>query len=197
MNMRTIRGYTLVEVLMVIVIIGIGFSVAVPSFQGMQQRNRLVTQVNDFVAAIGLARAEANRSGQAVSLVAAASTSGNEFGGGYCIVTGSMEDASPPDCTGTVIRHFRALIGEATLASLDNAAQGGNWDDHLNGITFDSFGALNDEVVDGQMRYFDLCHPDQLDRRIQIRLIGRVKVWKEAEPGTAPGDIPSIQPDCG
>ncbi|MBO7007670.1 MAG: GspH/FimT family pseudopilin [Pseudomonadales bacterium] len=69
--MRAEKGYTLVEVLMVVVIIGIGFSIAVPSFQGMQERNRLVTQTNDLVAAIGLARSEANRRGAPVTLMAA------------------------------------------------------------------------------------------------------------------------------
>lgn len=189
---QKIRGYTLVEVLMVVVIIGIGFSVAVPSFQGMQQRNRLVTQTNDFVAAVGLARSEANRRGGQVTLQAAVGTSGNEFGGGYCIVDGP----SPGDCTGTVIRRFNALVGDSTLKGLDNDAGGGDWDAPRTFLTFDSLGGLDQDVTGGQMRYFDLCHPDQLDRRIQIRLIGRVKVWKEAEPGTAAEDIPAIQPDC-
>lgn len=190
--MRTVGGYTLVEVLMVIVIIGIGFSIAVPSFQGMQQRNRMVTQVNDFVAAIGLARSEASRRGSQVTLQAAVGTSGDEFGDGYCVIAG------PPvgDCSGTVIRRFNSLIGESSLKGLDNDAGNGNWDSPRNSITFNSLGGLDEDLTGSQMRYFDLCHPDQLDRRIQVRLIGRVKVWKEAEPGTAAEDVPSIQPDC-
>ncbi|MBO6704129.1 MAG: GspH/FimT family pseudopilin [Pseudomonadales bacterium] len=195
--MRAEKGYTLVEVLMVVVIIGIGFSIAVPSFQGMQERNRLVTQTNDLVAAIGLARSEANRRGAPVTLMAAVGASGNEFGGGYCIVDGSIEDASPPtDCSGTVIRRFNALVGDSTLAGLDNDDDGGDWDAPRNAITFNSLGGLDEDANEGQMRYLDLCHPNQLDRRFQIRLIGRVKVWREAEPGTAAEDIPSIQPDC-
>ncbi len=173
---------------MVIVIIGVGFSIAVPSFQGMQERNRLVTQSNSFVAAVSLARSEASRLGSTVTLQAAVGTAGNEFGGGYCIVRGD-----PGDCDDPVIRRFSALLGSTTtLSGVDDAANNGDWNTPRDAISFNSLGGL--AGTSNQLRVVDLCHPDQLDRRIQIGLIGRAKVWREAEAGDP--DPPSIQPDC-
>ena len=83
--MRRFAGFTMVEMLFVIVIIGIGMTIAVPSFQGMLQRNRLTTQSNDLSMAINLARSEASKIGKIVSLQAAVGTAGDEFGGGLGI----------------------------------------------------------------------------------------------------------------
>ena len=177
----------MVEMLFVIVIIGIGMSIALPSFQGMLQRNRLATQTNDLTMAINLARSEASRMGKEVSLQAAGGDSGNEFGGGYCIVTGN-----PGNCNGTVYKRFAAIPGTATLAGVDVGPPqpGGAWDEPRTSIQFNSRGGLS---ADGQNRYLDLCLPGQLGRRIMINMIGRPKVWREAEPGDP---VPSVQPDC-
>tara|TARA_B110000263_G_scaffold247803_1_gene261384 strand:- start:404 stop:961 length:558 start_codon:yes stop_codon:yes gene_type:complete len=184
--MRRFDGFTMVEMLFVIVIMGIGMSIAVPSFQGMLQRNRLVTQTNDLSLAINLARSEASRIGNTTSLQAAVGTPGNEFGGGYCIVRGT-----PGNCGNPVIRHFPALLGTATLAGRDDAANGGNWNAPRTSIQFSSLGALSG--TNNQLRNLDLCLSGQLGRRIQIAIIGRPKVWREAEPGDP---VLSVRPFC-
>jgi type IV fimbrial biogenesis protein FimT len=168
------------------VIIGIGMSIAVPSFQGMLQRNRLATQANDLSMAINLARSEASRLGKVVSLQAAGAILGNEFGGGYCIVVGT-----PGNCANTVVRSFPALQGTATLAGVDDAPNGGNWDSPRTSIQFNGRGGLSG--TSNQVRYLDLCLDGQLGRRIQLALIGRPKVWREAEAGDP---VPSVQPEC-
>lgn len=184
--MRRFEGFTMVEMLFVIVIIGIGMSIAVPSFQGMLERNRLATQANDLTMAINLARSEASRIGNIVSLQAAVGAAGDEFGGGYCIVL-----SNPGSCDNPVIRRFPALVGEATLAGVDDASNSGDWDSPRTSIQFNGRGGLSG--TSNQVRYIDLCLDGQLARRIQLALIGRPKVWKEAEPGDP---VPSVQPDC-
>jgi type IV fimbrial biogenesis protein FimT len=186
--MRRFDGFTLVEMLFVIVIVGIGMSIAVPSFQGMLQRNRLATQANDLTMAINLARSEASRLGKVVSLKAAVGAAGDEFGGGYCIVVG----ADPVDCDNTVVRRFPALQGTATLAGVDvdSGKNPGPWASPRDYIEFNSRGGLNEG---GEYRYLDLCLEGQLGRRIKIRPTGRSKVHKEAEPGATPL---TVQPDC-
>ncbi|MEK9871978.1 MAG: prepilin-type N-terminal cleavage/methylation domain-containing protein, partial [Gammaproteobacteria bacterium] len=42
---RRSAGFTLVELMVIIVVIGITFSLALPGFQGMIQRNRMATNV--------------------------------------------------------------------------------------------------------------------------------------------------------
>jgi type IV fimbrial biogenesis protein FimT len=187
--MRRFEGFTMIEMLFVIAIVGIGMSIAVPSFQGMLQRNRLATQANDLTMAINLARSEASRIGNIVSLQALVGTAGNEFGGGYCLITGNPGDCID-DEDNTVIRRFPALPGGATLAGVDDAPNSGDWDSPRTSIQFNGRGGLNE---DGEFRYLDLCLEGQLGRRIKINMIGRPKVWREAEPGDP---VPSVQPDC-
>ena len=172
--MNRVAGFTLIEMLVVLVVLGIGISLAVPSFQGMLARNRIATQTNDLLLAISLARSEASRRGSVVSLQAVSPVVSDEFGGGYCVVPGN-----PGNCNGdNVIREFLSLSGGTTLTSIDDAANNGSWAAPRNSIQFDSFGALSGTSDNG--RYLDLCHEGERGSRIHISLIGRAKVWRAA-----------------
>ncbi|MFP6809271.1 MAG: GspH/FimT family pseudopilin [Pseudomonadales bacterium] len=175
--MKRTEGFTLIELMVVLVVIGVGMSVAVPSFQGMIVRNRLITQTNEVILAVNLARSEASRTGSLVSIAASDASSGNEFGGGFCVVLGL-----PATCAGNVVRRFEAFAGTTTLNSVENVTL----------IQFNSLGGL---VSAGpQSHSLDLCRSGYRGRRIQISIIGRVKSHIEA----APGDLnpPTIQPSC-
>ena len=137
--MKKLVGFTLIELLVVVVVVGIGFALAVPSFQGMLARNRLATGANELLLAINLARSEASRAGQIISLRAVNAVDGNEFGGGYCVV---LDD--PGNCNGTVIRSFSALSGNITLTGVNDAANGGAW------------GAPRDSILTDFSRFYDI-----------------------------------------
>lgn len=155
---RKSRGVTLVEMLVGLIIISIGMTIAVPSFNGMVARNRIATQVNEMLLSINLARSEASRTGSTVSIQAVASTSGDEFGAGWCIVPGD-----PGNCDANVVRAFPALVGDATLNLVD--------DDGASNIRFSSTGGMfNDSSI-----AVDLCYSGQQGRRIFINPIGRSK----------------------
>lgn len=166
------KGFTLLELMVVLAITGIVLAAAVPSFQGMISRNRIATDTNDMLLAINLARSEALRRGGTVSVQSQdASDNSNEFGNGYCVVPGN-----PGSCTGA-IRKFDALKGDTTLDSVDGVSS----------IQFNSLGALDG----GSELSFDVCNPSVTGRRIVITLIGRSKSY-------APdADHPSLpQPGC-
>lgn len=164
-------GFTLVELLVVLVVVAITLSAAVPSFQGMIARNRVATQTNDMLLAINLARSEALRVGRTVSVQAMdASDASDEFGAGWCVVVGN-----PGDCTGTPVRTFDALEGGSTMNSVEDVGS----------IQFNSLGALTN--TGNAVRNLDLCYPGQEGRRIRISLIGRSSAH---EPGEA------IEPAC-
>ena len=71
------RGFTLLELLIVIALIGILATIAVPNFQEMVKRNAVVSQNNELVALINTAKSEAVRRSTAVtiSIVAAGTDS--------------------------------------------------------------------------------------------------------------------------
>ena len=70
------RGHTLAEMLFVLAIAAILLCLAMPAMRGMLQQHRLSATVNDFFAAVTLARSEALRQGvQVVLLPAGASWS--------------------------------------------------------------------------------------------------------------------------
>lgn len=180
------KGVTLIELLIVIVITAIVFSAAIPAFNGMIGRNRVATQTNDMLVAVNLARSEALRTGDVVTIQAMDdSDSTNEFGAGYCVVLGN-----PGDCDGTEdpydpnatdprpIRQFTALDGGTSLDSVDD----------VNRVQFDSLGGLANTA--GNTRRFDLCHPEVAGRRIVISLIGRSESHAPDDP------VAANQPNC-
>lgn len=68
MNRSKNGGFTLLELLVVVVILGILGMLAVPSYRDLMLNNRLVTATNDLLADLALARSESSRSGKRVTL---------------------------------------------------------------------------------------------------------------------------------
>ena len=170
---RTNRGVTLLEMMIGLVIISIGMSFAIPSFQGMIARNSVATQVNEMLLAVNLARSEASRTGSKVNIQASAAVTSNEFGGGWCVVPSTQAD-----CSANVIRSFPALGHNATLNLID--------DNGATAIQFSSLGAI---VGSGSLS-LDFCMSGQQGRRIVISPIGRSKSHDSNDP------IAARQPDC-
>lgn len=65
------RGHTLAEILFVLAIAAILLCLAMPAMRAMFQQHRLSATVNDFFAAVTLARSEAVRQGVQVALLPA------------------------------------------------------------------------------------------------------------------------------
>jgi len=62
------QGFTLIELMIVVILIAIGAALAAPSFSNIIRESRLTTQANNLLAAIQLARSEAVRRGVQVTL---------------------------------------------------------------------------------------------------------------------------------
>lgn len=84
------RGVTLIELMVTVVIVGILAMLAVPAFDSMLRANRTRTVANELLAALNLARSEAMRRGQPVSICrssdgSSCSTSGTGWDQGWIV----------------------------------------------------------------------------------------------------------------
>ncbi|WP_353623145.1 GspH/FimT family pseudopilin [Halospina sp. K52047b] len=64
----TQRGFTLVELMIVIVLLAVIAAVAVPGFQTLVENNQVTSSTNRLVGALNFARSQALREGQQVTL---------------------------------------------------------------------------------------------------------------------------------
>lgn len=64
------RGFTLIELMIVVTVLGIVMAIGVPSFNTMIMNNRLAAASNDVAGALHFARAEAVRRGRTVQVEA-------------------------------------------------------------------------------------------------------------------------------
>jgi type IV fimbrial biogenesis protein FimT len=121
-------GFTLVEFLVTVVVIGLVLTIAVPSFNEVIRSNRLSGQYNDFLTALSLTRSEAVKRGQIVTLCASANqascSNNNSWETGWIVFTDRDGDRVVDGGTDEILRVAGALGSGNTLRStgLDNAS---------------------------------------------------------------------------
>ncbi len=88
---RPMSGYTLVELVITIAIVAILATIALPSFARVIASNSVVSGVNEFIAAVNLARMEAVRRGSRTGICASdnGSTCGTDWDAGYMVYAAS------------------------------------------------------------------------------------------------------------
>jgi type IV fimbrial biogenesis protein FimT len=109
------RGFTLVELMVVVTLVAVLSAIAVPSFRDLLLNQRLAASTSDFVAALSLARGEALKRAQTVTLSPFA---GKDWSAGWAV-------ESTVDGVATTLRAFDALPQGVTVdGSLGNAFNG-------------------------------------------------------------------------
>lgn len=81
-------GFTIIELLITIVIAGIVMTIGIPSFTGSIRSSRLTSNINELVTALNLARSEAVKRNQPVSVI----KTGTEWEDGWDVITDLDED---------------------------------------------------------------------------------------------------------
>lgn len=129
------RGFTLMELMVSIAVLGILTAVAVPSFTSMINKNRLVSQSNELLAAIQFARAEAIRTSARVT---------------FC-GTDDPDAAEDDDCSDGLQPHW-VVIGTTTAGAQEqlrvlSVKEPLSVGSDLESITFTSDGLARDPVT--------------------------------------------------
>ena len=191
-------GFTLIELMVVVVVMAILAAVAAPSFVNVISNSRVRSQTSEFLTALASARSEAIKRGRTVCV---RPVSGTDWASGYEVFTretASSSCASRDSSKDTLIQTFAALSGGNTLTTSGltvDADENGTPDDadtFIKWVRFNSFGVATDAAGRPRSISYNLCRQgatgsDANSRMITISVTGHVAVSSTA-PTCAGGE---------
>ena len=165
--MKNEDGFTLIELLITLLVAGILLVIATPGFKTFIEDNRISASSNDFVNAIAVARSEAIRRREPVTICSSsdlATCSNNaSWQTGWIIFNDRNGDSNvdagntPPE---VVLRVWEALPGGFTLIPTGGTTN----------VQFDRLGAAN--ATDTFRLSNPFCKTGQVNRERNILLVG-------------------------
>ena len=175
MGVQSKGGFSLIEVLVVLVLAATLLLLAVPGMRGFLAVARLDAAIADFSGALALARSEAIRRGTRVSLRNLAGS--RNWGAGWQMFVDADSDGQP-DAGETVLRRQAALSAPLSLYGNTNYA---------NFLAFKADGTVN------QIGTFILCHDGLLaedgqsrSRALIVSWAGRVRLGQDGNGNGVP-----------
>ncbi len=174
------QGFTVIELAMTLIIVALLLVTGVPAFSGLIQDNRIVTQTNQLVGSLNLARSEAIKRNTQVS-ISNTSTTNNIWESGWTVFTdadgdGTLDDdgdaniCEAGDDADCVLQVQPALAGGITLRT------NGGYTQHL---AYLPTGFIEGTVSDSDN--FFLCGADAditVARTIRLNATGRPRTEK-------------------
>lgn len=158
-------GFTLMELLVTIAVVGVLLAIAVPSFQSLFNRNRVATVVNDFLSGLYYARTEGIRKALPATICMSnnqTSCTGNSGWANGWIVWTDINSNGTLDAGELVRAHGPINAGNAVIGG---GAQ--------TSFTFTAQGAL---VTGGNADTIKVCTPSDLtlSRQITVQTSGQI-----------------------
>ncbi|PIE83644.1 MAG: pilus assembly protein [Candidatus Contendobacter odensis] len=173
-RMNKVTGFTLIELMITLAIAAIILGFGVPSFQRIINNNQLTSAANALVASVNLARSEAVKRGQRMTICkssdGASCTNSGGYQQGWIVFTDTNANAAV-DAGEQVLKVTEAFPASLTFAGAGNVN---------NYISYDSSGILSRIGAGAPNGSLTLCKQNYRDsaRRIFISLIGRIRIQR-------------------
>lgn len=167
------RGFTLVEVMVVLALVAILLSVAVPSMVAFQRTSDLRASASSFLAAVQSTRAEAMKRGVDVYMIPA---SNNSWANGWIVYADTDLDQSLDRAKDTVVMETGAIASRTTVATGQAGASAfaGNNGSYIRfnggGFSVNTGGAFRSGAIE-----FNVTGSSER-RRVVVNNVGRVRL---------------------
>lgn len=158
-----VSGFTVVELMVVIAIVAIFLTYAIPSYKSVMTQNRMASEINDLANSMSLARSGAIRQGVNVTICASANptaaapkcSKSASWDTGWIVFTDIPSDQTYNTASGdTLLQVHGGLQNSDTLTGMTGAigAYGGSVDS----VTFNRMGATTDATTPLTTTTFDV-----------------------------------------
>lgn len=164
------QGFSLVELMVAITILGVLLAIALPGFQSFVTSNRLTAQINELVGDLSFARNQAGTRGLNVSVCIAASSttcqsSGTDWAAGRLIYADFNGNGSIDASNNEILKYVQPLDGGVTLITAGPK------------ITFRPGGGL----LPSSLWTFKLCAPGvEKGKKITLPFSGRATATNDS-----------------
>jgi type IV fimbrial biogenesis protein FimT len=152
-------GFTIIELMVVLVVAAIILAFAVPSFQGIINSNRVTTAVNEISTSIATARTEAIKANSTSQLKA----KGGVWSNGYDVIVDVNRDSIYEDSATEVMRTIGPIDNRITTFLVNSATTT---------LTFNSLGGLDGSLGET----FRVYSPKAFGRHLTINTAGSTSV---------------------
>jgi type IV fimbrial biogenesis protein FimT len=178
------RGFTLIEVLVVLVLLGVVMLLAAPSFMSFQRNAELTSSANSFMAALSAARAEAMKRQLRTFVIP---VTGTNWASGWRVFVDTdsnvVAGSIAPGTGDTIVSEQGPLSSMVAITSTTFPVDGSTAY-----VMFNGNGSMTLVDKTFQNGSIELSNGTE-SRRIIANPTGRMRVCKPSETGCGAGDL--------
>lgn len=168
---RPVRGFTLVELAITLVVLSVLMAIAAPLFTGMSNGNKLTSNANEFVAAMQIARSEAIRRN-------ARTTFCQSNDGATCTNTATWQGWLVfSDADGDGVVDLDEIVRTGTIEAPMQVLTSGNVANNRVVFRADGLAYAGNNMLEANIRVcLPVTNPAQNARDVNIAIGGRINV---------------------